>query len=114
MKNLKEYLNESMSTSDLKSLEEAIKTLQQVGGVEKFEDKVFTGNDMDKNLIKILERYDEYMEDVMWKAIECESGVEKTAKEIKSMAEENEHSTGTESHFVVEFLEELIRYLKLD
>ena len=49
----------------------------------------------------------------MWAAIECSNGVDDTARRIKDMAEENEYRKGTESRMVVEFLEELIRYLKL-
>ena len=107
-------ISESMRSTDVVRLEELLKALKKIGGVEKFEDKVFKGDDMDKNLIELIERYDSYMEDIMWMAISCDDGIERTAKKIQNMAEENEHHNGTEAHFAVEFLEELCRYLNID
>ena len=114
MKDLKEYLlKESMSKEDEYAIEQCVRKLAKVGGVDKFEDKVFKGDDMDQRLIDILEKYDPYMEDVMWIAIENDKTPADTARAIRNMAEENEQSTGTEAHFALEFLEELISYLKL-
>ena len=110
---LKRLIKESLMDKDLESLKNAILKLQKIGGSEKFDDMIFEDDKMESGLIRILSRYDKYMENVMWAAIECSNGVDDTARRIKDMAEENEYRKGTESRMVVEFLEELIRYLKL-
>ena len=51
------------------------------------------------------------MEEVMFAAIENNDTPQKVAKEIQRMAQENENKEGTESHFALEFLEELASFL---
>ena len=102
-----------MSREDELEIENLLRRLKNVGGIEKFENIAFKGDDMDPKLISELEKYDEFMENVMWTAITQENGIDSAVSEIKDAAQDNEFRNGTESYFVVDFLSWLCDYLNV-
>jgi hypothetical protein len=111
MKTLQEILNESLSVHDLKDLTKVLKRFRKLDQ-NKIEDKLFDGDTMKKPVIKILDKYDEYAEDILWMAINVQD-IDETAYEIKRAADENEVRTGTESVMIIYMLEEIADFLKI-
>lgn len=112
MKSLVESIYESISVlngADLDSINVSVKKLQKLG-LEKFENIAFKAEDeMDKSLIEIMERYDEYVEDLLYDIL-----LDKIdAKGVLKRAEENERKTGTEALMVIRFLEDVCNWLKI-
>lgn len=114
MKNLINYLNESMSTRDLADIEDVIREISQLSKKIDIYDKISDekGEGPSKEMSKILDRYDPYMEDVLLLVAEDDMTPADAAKEIKRMAEENERKEGTEPYFALDFLQELLRFLQ--
>lgn len=107
-------VSESMSSEDLTELEEVIKVFINAGGMEKLEDKLADASkgELSDEVKKTLDKYDEYMEDVLWVALQA-TNARNAAKEIKDMAEDNEMREGTEAVFALEFLQEIQSILGL-
>lgn len=120
MKSLKEYLisenketnvNEGMSNADISELTDLIKRFKDVK-----EEDLTDGDDLKPEICKALDRYDDYMEEVM--SMVCvyhdkTTNADELAKEIAEMANDNEMRNGTEAHFVIEFLYELAGILNV-
>ena len=114
MKTIVDYINESMSPDIEAKIAKLIASkLGKIGGYEALEEKLFKGEEMDPKFVEILDKYDEYMEDVMWLSVDEYKSCNDIAKEIKRMAEENEVKNGTESVCALYFLEDLCRFLRL-
>lgn len=114
MKTIVDYINESMSADIEAKIAKLIASkLGKIGGYKGLEEKLFKGEEMDPKFVKILDKYDEYMEDVMWLSVDDEKSCGDIATEIKRMAEDNESKTGTESVNALYFLEDLCRFLRL-
>ena len=114
MKTIVDYINESMSADiEAKIAKLIANKLGKIGGYETLEEKLFKGEEMDPKFVEILDKYDEYMEDVMWLSVDDKKSCHDIAKEIKRMAEENEVKNGTESLCALYFLEDLCRFLRL-
>lgn len=114
MKTIVDYINESMSADiEAKIAKLIANKLGKIGGYEALEEKLFNGDEMDPKFVKILDKYDEYMEDVMWLSVDDKKSCGDIAKEIKRMAEDNESKTGTESVNALYFLEDLCKFLGL-
>jgi hypothetical protein len=114
MKTIVDYINESMSPDIEAKISKLIASkLGKIGGYEALEEKLFKGEEMDPKFVKILDKYDEYMEDVMWLSVDDNKSCNDIAKEIKRMAEDNESKTGTESVNALYFLEDLCKFLGL-
>lgn len=114
MKTIIDYINESMSADIEAKICKLIATkLGKIGGYEALEEKLFKGDEMDPKFVEILDKYDEYMEDVMWLSVDNHKSCGDIAKEIKRMAEDNEVKTGTESVNALYFLEDLCNFLRL-
>ena len=113
MKSLVDSIYESISVlngADLDSINASVRKLQKLG-FEKFEKIAFKENDemMDKSLIEIMERYDEYVENLLYDIL-----LDKIdAKGVLKRAEENERKTGTEALMVIHFLEDVCNWLKI-
>ncbi len=119
MKSLKEYLvsenketnvNEGMSNADISELTDLIKRFKDVK-----EEDLTSGDDLKPEICKALDRYDDYMEEVM--SMVCvyknNNDPDRLAREIAEMAKDNEMRNGTEAHFVIEFLYELAGILNV-
>ena len=107
-------MNESMSNQDVADLEDVIKSFITAGGMDKLGNKLgdeSTG-ELKPEVQKLLDRYDEYMEDVLWVALQA-TNAKRTALDIKDMAEDNEMREGTEPSFALEFLQEIQSLLGL-
>lgn len=114
MKSIKDYINESLSTDiEAKIAKLIANKLGKIGGYKGLEEKLFKGEEMDPKFVNILDKYDDYMEDVMWLSVDDEKSCGDIAKEIKRMAEDNESKTGTESVYALYFLEDLCKFLGL-
>lgn len=114
MKSIKDYINESMSADIEAKIAKLIATkLGKIGGYKGLEEKLFKGEEMDPKFVNILDKYDDYMDDVMWLSVDDEKSCGDIAKEIKRMAEENETKNGTESVYALYFLEDLCKFLGL-
>lgn len=114
MKTIVDYINESMSPDIEAKISKLIANkLGKIGGYKGLEEKLFKGEEMDPKFVKILDKYDEYMEDVMWLSVDDEKSCGDIAKEIKDMAEQNEVKNGTESVYALYFLEDLCNFLGL-
>lgn len=114
MKSIKDYINESMSADIEVKIAKLIATkLGKIGGYKGLEEKLFKGEEMDPKFVNILDKYDDYMDDVMWLSVDDEKSCGDIAKEIKRMAEENETKNGTESVYALYFLEDLCKFLGL-
>ena len=103
---------ESMSHQDVVALEDVIKRFIAAGGKDKLAAKLFNGDDMKPEVIKILDTFDEYAEDVLWTVLDARSAHD-TAERVKYMAEENENEMGTEPVHIIDMLEDIARFLKI-
>ena len=103
---------ESMSHQDVVALEDVIKRFIDAGGKDKLAAKLFNGDDMKPEVIKILDTFDEYAEDVLWTVLNARSA-HSTAERVKDMAEENEYEMGTEPVHIIDMLEDIARFLKI-
>lgn len=112
MKSLVDSIYESISVlngADLDSINVSVRKLQKLG-LKKFENSAFkAGDEMDKSLIEIMERYDEYVEDLLYDILLGKID----AKDVLRRAEENERKTGTEALMVIHFLEDICNWLKI-
>lgn len=112
MKSLVESIYESISVlngANLDSIKASVKKLQKLG-LEKFENIAFKAEDeMDKTLVEIMERYDEYVEDLLYDILLGKID----AKDVLKRAEENERKTGTGALMVIHFLEDVCNWLKI-
>ena len=114
MKTIVDFINESMAADIEAKISKLIATkLGKIGGYKGLEEKLFKGDDMDPKFVKIIDKYDEYMEDVMWLSVDDKKSCADIATEIKRMAEDNEARTGTESVYALYFLEDLCKFLGL-
>jgi chromosome segregation ATPase len=103
---------ESMSHQDVVALEDVIKRFIDAGGKDKLAAKLFNGDDMKPEVIKILDEFDEYAEDVLWTVLNARSA-HSAADRVKDMAEENENEMGTEPVHIIDMLEDIARFLKI-
>ena len=117
MKSLQEFiLNESLNQNDLRSIERLLEKIIHVGSPQEYQLRIYDKNNNGKyckEINDILDKYDDYMDNIMWDAI---SGIEMPAvlaKKIQKEAEDNERKNGTESNQVIEFLKELINFLNI-
>ena len=92
---------------EFQQIKQLLIKLKKIGGIENFKNIVFVGDNMDPKLTIILEKYDDFMETIMWQAIEQQKGILYTAKLIKQEAYRNYNGTD----FVINFLEDLLYYL---
>lgn len=118
MKNIskivKKNINEAMSHEVLSDIEDIIRKIGQLGDTETLESVLFNEDGMTLNnyIQSLLNKYDEYMEDVLSYAIYKNDDPFYAAEGIKYMAENNEVETGTEPYFALDFLNSLYSYLK--
>lgn len=114
MKTIVDYINESMTADIEAKIAKLIASkLSKIGGYEALEEKLFKGEEMDPKFVEILDKYDEYMEDVMWLSVDDYKSCHDIAREIRNMAEENEARNGTEAVCALYFLEDLCQFLRL-
>lgn len=110
---VKKHINEAMSHKVLSDIEDIIGQISNLGDTETLESVLFNEDGMLNNdMQSLLNRYDEYMEDVFGYAIYNNDDPYYAAEEIKYMAENNEVETGTEPYFALDFLTLLYSYLE--
>lgn len=111
---VKKHINEAMSHEVLSDIEDIIRKIGQLGDTETLESVLFNEDGMTLNnyIQSLLNKYDEYMEDVLSYAIYKNDDPYYAAEEIKYMAENNEQETGTEPYFALDFLNSLYSYLE--
>lgn len=122
MKDIKDFINESvvvnesMSTEDLLAIEKLLEKFKKGGTPDEYMDKISdeAGEGPCDEIQRMLDKYDEYMEGVMFDAVDQADTPKNLAKRIKQAAEENEQKEGTEACFVLDFLEELAKFLGIN
>ncbi len=111
---VKKHINEDMRHEDLSNIEDIIRKISNLGDTETLESVLFNedGITLNNYIQSLLNRYDEYMEDVLSYAIYKNDEPQYAADGIKYMAENNEVETGTEPYFALDFLKKLYSYLE--
>lgn len=110
---VKKHINEVMSHEVLSDIEDIIEKIGQLGDTETLESVLFNEDGtLNNDIQSLLNKYDEYIEDVFGYAIYKNDDPYYAAEEIKYMAENNEQETGTEPYFALDFLNSLYSYLE--
>ena len=120
MKSLQQHLNENLTMESLShreyaEIEDLVKRLRGVGKA-KFTDMAVEKNreELNKKVQQIVNRYDDYVEDVLWDIIfNDRMDLHALVESIGEQAEENEYRNGTEAHMIIIFLEEMCNYFRV-
>lgn len=108
---VKRHLNESDNENQFeKEIEKMILKLRNTMTTYDFYEKAYIDGELNYKLIMLIERYDEYDEKVMFIAFNNNITIEKAARMIKELAEDNYYKNGTEQRFVLDFLDDLFKW----
>lgn len=111
MKTFKAYLFETLNKQDMAKLKPLIKELFNFG-VEKLEDKLFNDNDELKPEIEELigEHDREFYMNILWNIIYAQN-VNNAILDVEDAANDCETFTKENANAVIEFLEEVIKFI---